>query len=228
MAGDIDNRYGEPKINRHWRTERTLLYQTRIPPMNCRLWNRSLVVFVCGSLFGAFLCALLDVNGNNQGAAHAAQDSDMGMDLAALQRDIETLSGKVPSQSHSMMDIDYHFTNLWFAGKAENWPLADFYWKETLSHLHWAVRIIPIRKDNAGQDVMLNDLLKGVEQSPFMQVGKTIEDQDPEKFETAYRFTLEGCYACHKASDKPYLRPKIPSRPASVIINFDPNATWPK
>lgn len=29
-------------------------------------------------------------------------------------------------------------------------------------------------------------------------------------------------------SDKPYLRPHIPERPASSIINFDPQAAWPK
>jgi hypothetical protein len=195
--------------------------------MTRRLWNRSLFVFVCGSLFGLLLSAILDEHGNSPRAVHA-QGAEQAIDIAALQRDIETLSGKVPSQSHSMMDVDYHFTNLWFAAKAENWPLADFYWKETLSHLHWAVRIIPVRKDNAGQDVKLNDILQGVEQSPFMQVGKTIEEQDPEKFEKAYQYTLEGCYSCHKASDKPYLRPQIPSRPASAIINFDPSATWPK
>src|SRR6266542_1859369 len=34
-------------------------------------------------------------------------------------------------------------------------------------------------------------------------------------FTRAYRLTLEGCYSCHKASDKPYLRPRIPEQPAS-------------
>ena len=38
-----------------------------------------------------------------------------------------------------MADVGDHFTNLWFAGKAENWPLADFYLGETKSHLRWAV-----------------------------------------------------------------------------------------
>jgi cytochrome c553 len=38
---------------------------------------------------------------------------------------------------------------------------------------------------------------------------------------------LEGCYTCHKASDKPYLRPRIPEAPEAKIINFDPAAVWP-
>ena len=36
-----------------------------------------------------------------------------------------------------------------------------------------------------------------------------------------YRHTLEGCSSCHKASDKPYLRPRIPEHPKSRIINFE-------
>lgn len=123
---------------------------------------------------------------------------------------------------------DAHYTNLWFAAKAENWPLAEFYWKETLSHMRWAVRIIPVRKDNAGQQIKLQDILQSIEQSPYMQVGKTIEEKDLKKFESAYRYTLEGCYGCHKAADKPYLRPQIPKRPATTIINSDPNTIWPR
>jgi hypothetical protein len=59
-------------------------------------------------------------------------------------------------------------------------------------------------------------------------MGDVIKEQDHTKFETTYRHMLEACYACHKASDKPYLRPQIPEQPASRIINFDPQATWPR
>jgi hypothetical protein len=145
-----------------------------------------------------------------------------------LEQDVATLKEKAADQAHAMMDVDYHFTNLWFAGKAENWPLADFYWSETRSHMRWALRIIPVRKDNAGIEIKLKDILEAVENSPLTQLKEAIDAKDSEKFESAYRFTVESCYACHKASDKPYLRPQIPERPASSIINFDPNAKWPK
>ena len=36
---------------------------------------------------------------------------------------------------------------------------------------------------------------------------------------------MTGCYSCHKASEKGYLRPRIPEHPATTMINFDPNAT---
>ena len=46
-------------------------------------------------------------------------------------------------------------------------------------------------------------------------------------FEAVYKKSLAVCYSCHKAADKPYLRPKIPAEPTSRIMNFDPRADWP-
>jgi hypothetical protein len=48
-------------------------------------------------------------------------------DVAALKAELEALKRLVPSQSHAMADVDYHFSNLWFAAQNANWPLADFY-----------------------------------------------------------------------------------------------------
>ena len=43
----------------------------------------------------------------------------------------------------------------------------------------------------------------------------------------SFKESLTMCYSCHKAADKPYLRPQIPTEPASRIMNFDPKANWP-
>src|SRR6266568_2288679 len=32
-----------------------------------------------------------------------------------------------PDQSHAMVDVGYHFANLWFAADKGNWPLAKYY-----------------------------------------------------------------------------------------------------
>jgi hypothetical protein len=162
-------------------------------------------------------------------AAHAqAPAPKPDLNPAALHAEIERLKAIVPDQAHAMQDVEYHFTNLWFAGKAKNWPLAEFYWKETLSHLHWAVRMIPVRKDNAGREIKLEEILQAIEMTPTMHMGEVIKEQNGDKFEPTYRALLEGCHLCHKAADKPYLRPQIPERPATSIMNFDPNATLPK
>lgn len=146
-------------------------------------------------------------------------------DVAA---ELEAIKSKLTDQSHVMQDVSYHFSNLWFAGQHENWDLANFYWTETRSHLRWAVRIIPQRKDNAGQDVDLVTILQAFENGPLQQLQVAIAAKNKPAFDANYRTSMETCYGCHKAADKPFLRLQIPERPESPLINFDPHASWPR
>jgi hypothetical protein len=155
------------------------------------------------------------------GCEKEAPASAPSVDLAAKVKALEDL---LPSQSHMMADVGDHFANLWFAGTAENWELADFYLSETRSHLRWAVRRIPIRKDNRGRDVNLVNILEGFENSQLTQLKKTIDGKDRSSFEKVYKESLTVCYSCHTAADKPYLRPRVPVEPPSRIMNFDPKA----
>jgi hypothetical protein len=88
--------------------------------------------------------------------------------------------------------------------------------------------LFPSAKDNSGREIDLPAILQSLENSPLKQLGESIKAKDRPAFEKAYRFTLEGCYSCHKAADKPYLKPQIPTAPALPIVNFDPQADWPK
>jgi hypothetical protein len=192
--------------------------------------SKAPVGILAGFVIGVFSGILLTQLTGNAPMVAQADDraSEQATDLATLRTEVERLKTIVPDQSHVMKDVDYHFSNLWFAGQAKNWPLADFYWKETLAHIKWAVRIIPVRKDNAGKEIKLEEILQAIEMTPSMQMGEVIKDQNGEKFEPTYRSLLEGCYLCHKAADKSYLRPQIPERPATSIMNFNPKATWPQ
>jgi hypothetical protein len=142
----------------------------------------------------------------------------------SLRTEIEQLKGKLPGQAHAMMDVTYHYGNLWFAAHQGNWPLAQFYFNETRSHLRWAVRIIPVRKDSQGREVKLADILESIENRPLKELEAAIKGEDREKFVAAYKFTLEGCYACHKATDKPYLTLKIPDQPPEAMVDFSPQS----
>jgi len=171
-----------------------------------------------------FVLAAVSI-GRGRPPTAAATEGPSIEELAARVKALEEL---LPSQSHLMADVGDHFANLWFAGRAENWPLADFYLGETKSHLHWAVRRIPIRKDSQGQDIHLEPILEAFENSQLAQLKTTIDNRDGHAFETSYKESLAVCYACHKASDKPYLRPRVPAEPPSRIIQFDPKADWPR
>jgi hypothetical protein len=162
-----------------------------------------------------------------QPGAPPVKPVDPTNEVAALRAEIELLKGKAPDQSHAMKDVGYHFANLWFAGQKRNWPLAKFYLDETRSHLKWAVRIIPVRKTKAGE-LDLRGILEAVDNTLLSEIQKAIEKQDVKRFGDTYKQAIDGCYSCHKASEKPYLRPQIPEQPETRIINFDPEAKWPE
>ena len=136
--------------------------------------------------------------------------------------DLERLKTLVPSQSHTMQDVGFHWTNLWFAGRQGNWPLARFYFDEAHQHIQWTIQIRPIRKDPEGRDVDLTSIFQAVDSSLFAAVKIAIEQKNGAQFETAYKNSLDGCYSCHKSSGKPYLRPIVPTAPAQTIIDFSP------
>ena len=160
--------------------------------------------------------------------AGAIEDAGATGDLDALRSDVARLKANAPSQSHTMSDVGYHWTNLWFAGEKKNWPLATFYFDETRQHILWTIRLRPVRKGADGKDVNLVPIFEGIDTSAFKAMAEAIQQQDAQAFAAAYRTTLEACYGCHKASGKPYLRPMIPTAPAQTIVNFDPVATWPQ
>jgi hypothetical protein len=182
---------------------------------------RTVAVLGAGIYAGAILSAAWS---SFEKPAHA-QAAKPPVDLPTLAAEVATMKGKLTDQSHVMQDVSYHFSNLWFAGQYQNWDLANFYASETKSHLRWAVRVIPVRKDNAGREVVLQPILEGLENGPLKELQDAIAKHDKPLFEVTYRRTMEACYGCHKAADKPFLRPQIPSEPESPIINFDPTAT---
>jgi len=143
-------------------------------------------------------------------------------ELAALKTEVARLKGIVPDQAHAMADVGAHYTNLWFAGQNENWPLAQFCLDETKSHLRWAVRIIPKRKDAEGREIDLQGILTALEGTMLKDLDAAIKEKDRAKFEASYKLQLEGCMACHKASNKPYLRLHLPEKADAGILEFRP------
>jgi hypothetical protein len=131
----------------------------------------------------------------------------------------ETLQGMLPNQSTAMMSVDYNFANLWFAGQAQNWPLAAYYLGETKGAIAWTVRLQPVRKTSHG-DLELRPILDAMREGPFADVTTAIAAKDKPAFEDAYKHVMTACYSCHVAAEKPYLRLHIPEAPATRMIDI--------
>ncbi len=150
------------------------------------------------------------------------------LDPAALTAEVTRLRGVAPSASVAMADVGFHWANLWFAGRAGNWPLANYYYSEARNHIRWLIRINPMPKGPTGDLVDLQGIFDGLDTSVLKDVKDVIDKKDGARFEAVYRQALEGCYSCHKSVGRPYLRPQIPAAVPQPIVNLDPAADWPK
>lgn len=157
----------------------------------------------------------------SQAQAPAAVNAENN-DPAALRTEIERLKSIMPGQSLAMTQVAYNFNNLWFAARAGNWPLAQFYFGDAKGRLRWALRITPVRKISTG-NLELEPFLDALEKTQLAKLGETIMAKDVKQFEAAYRATLEGCHTCHTASEKPYLALQVPTAPAEPMLHFAPH-----
>jgi hypothetical protein len=161
-------------------------------------------------------------------SAPAPAEGTADAEIAALKAEVERLKGLAPSASVAMADVGFHFSNLWFAGQSENWPLAAYYFNEARNHVRWLIRINPMPKGPDGAPVDLQGIFDGLDTSTFAAVKAAIDRGDGSQFAVAYRAALESCYQCHKAVGRPYLRPAVPRTLPQVIINTDSSASWPQ
>jgi cytochrome c553 len=192
--------------------------------MTKRFILQVIVVLVFGLAVGAV------VRGQAPAPAGRGAAAPPPPDLKTLQADVERLKALVPSNSHIMMDVQWHWTNLWFAGQAKNWPLALYQFNEARGHIQWLIKKSPIIRSSGPdrEDVDIEGIFGGVDTSSLADVKTAIDMKDGVKFAAAYRTMLESCYSCHKSVGRPYIKPMIPKAQAQSIMNMDPNADWPK
>jgi hypothetical protein len=150
------------------------------------------------------------------------------MDAKAMEAELIRLKGVAPSASVAMADVGFHWSNLWFAGQAGNWPLANYYYSEARNHMRWLIRINPMPKGPRGDLVDLQGIFDGIDTSTLKDMKDVIDKQDNVRFPVVYRQSLEACYSCHKSVGRPYIRPQIPATVPQPIVNLNPNADWPK
>ncbi len=174
------------------------------------------IAFFMGAVSGSLLLRMLNTPSQAADAGTAPREDD----LTALKTEVARLKGMVTDQSHVMADVSNHYCNLWFAGQEENWPLAQFYCDETRSHLKWAVRVIPVRKDRDGREVDLRAILDALEQTTLKDLDAAVKSNNKEKFTVAYKAQLENCMACHRAASKEYIKLHVPERADAGMVEF--------
>ena len=188
-------------------------------PLALRLAVGFLAGGLCAGLGLDALTAARPALGQPSGATQASPETPPSGEVTALR-------SLLPPQGHAMADVASHFENLWFAGGRQNWPLAEFFFNQTLSNLRWAVRLRPVRPARTG-DIDLQSILEAVENSALRELKQAITAKSAPRFESAYRLTLETCNSCHHATDRGFVRLQVPQGRGSGLIDFEPISDRP-
>lgn len=108
-----------------------------------------------------------------------------------------------------MTKLQRHSNKLWFAGQANNWPLAAFYvheLEETFEELT-AHEII-----DEGVNISILTTQMGL--VPLKVVDDAVNQKDSSTFLSSYNNLISHCNACHQTSNHPFVVIKTPNNPA--------------
>jgi hypothetical protein len=109
--------------------------------------------------------------------------------------------GYMPRLADLMGQIQLRHIKLWFAGKLQNWELADYEVGQIKSSLEDAAglyRSIPVEAVTITAD-------------PLQRITEAIAAKDSAKFAKAYEGLTAACNACHVAIDRGFIVIQVPT-----------------
>jgi hypothetical protein len=126
-----------------------------------------------------------------------------------LQLQIDSLNQKLsnsysPGLGEFMSGIQVHHAKLWFAGKNENWKLADFEIHEIMEAVE------DIQKYNTDRPEIKSI---GMISASLESINAAIVQKDPMAFRSGFIVLTNTCNSCHQATDHGFNVIKIPDSP---------------
>ncbi len=116
------------------------------------------------------------------------------------------------SLSDAMELTQLRHMKLWLAGKAKNWPLANYelaQLKDTFDKAAVLYLNIPV------------EYIAAVE-TPLGDLSNAVAAKDPAKFQRGFKALQAACNACHKAADVSFISIQTPAASVFPDQNFAP------
>ena len=137
---------------------------------------------------------------------------------ALLQSRIDSLQTQLsetykPGFGDFMSNIQAHHAKLWYAGKNQNWKLAEYEVKEIRENFD------DIKKYETDRNEVN---LIGMIVPPLEQVSKAIQNKDMEQFNNNFTTLTKTCNACHLAAKYEFNVVKIPDEQTFSNQDFKP------
>ncbi|WP_338467241.1 hypothetical protein RXV95_01405 [Novosphingobium sp. ZN18A2] len=108
---------------------------------------------------------------------------------------------------------------LWFAGEAENWPLAAYETAELREGFDDVAKEPPPRE---GAAQPLSSMVPEFVTQPLDEMDKAIAARDKAKFEAAFDQLTQGCNGCHEGAHVQFNRIVRPTQPPLTNQSFAP------
>lgn len=115
----------------------------------------------------------------------------------------------VPGVGEIMTLNQNRHIKLWYAGEAENWPLAAYEVGELEEGFADVARFHPVYE---GAPRPLSDLIRELVAMPLRQLRTVVLEKDRSSFVAAYDSLTDACNACHEATGFSF---NVIARPAS-------------
>lgn len=130
-------------------------------------------------------------------------------DKLALQNKIDSLQVKIdnsykPGLGEFMSEIQMHHAKLWFAGKYENWELANF----EVGEIQEALDDIPKYCADRPEVKSIGIIVPAMD-----SLSDAIKEKNVNKFSRSFTLLTATCNDCHKATDHGFNVIKIPDIP---------------
>jgi hypothetical protein len=125
---------------------------------------------------------------------------------------LKALEAAAPGVGTIMSSVQLHFAKLYFAGKAQNWPLAEFELHEVEENMD---RAVALRPEEYGTNLVgLND---GFKQTQLAAMKTAAQQKNLEAFQSAYTEAIGVCNGCHEETNRPFIVITVPA--ASPVSN---------
>jgi len=129
--------------------------------------------------------------------------AEVGVWTGHREMTVEELAVIQPGLGRIMPEIGQRAWKLYYAAKAENWPLAKFQWKEIRELMELGAFTRPKHEE----------ALRKFMAEAWPGVGQALENEDFAAFEEAFHKAIEQANAYHELKEKPYIRWKLPDQP---------------
>jgi hypothetical protein len=138
---------------------------------------------------------------------------------AALQQQVDSLKQQLaqtyrPGLGEFMMGIQVHHAKIWFAGKNQNWNLADFEVGEIRETLEDVKKYCTDRPEIKSLPIIYPAL---------DSMSNAIKAKSLKRFETSFTFLTASCNNCHQNTHHQFNVIKIPGTPPATNQQYSVN-----